>query len=447
VEEEMPVDRQILEQFELMVRARPEVRAFPDHPRNSDEDFSHLYRAGSLLMRNDVVEEVAGHVERRLNVRALDPDSAGDAGEVRAFRAVGDDPPDAYLAEQVVPGLTRLRFAEGDLDTASAQPGVLAELDDRVGAGIVRPEAVLHCCGHGCPAREPEVPSGTSDPYPAPDRSASADAGRGVLISLVDSGLIPSAATDHWWMQGVDGDVEATLDTDGNIQFYGGHGTFGAGCARVTAPGANLYVDGSMTVAGVAYETEIVVALADALRRRPDVVVFTFAATTHQELSLLGFDVLYDNVIRHLDGTVFLAPAGNDGVGTLPYPAAYPWVLSVGALGSDWRTRASFSNFGEQVQVFAPGEDLVNAYATGRLICKESPNIGETRTFEGMASWSGTSFSTPLVAGMIAARMSATGEDARQAADALLELARSQAVDDVGPVLLPGQVPPAAAQA
>ena len=88
--------------------------------------------------------------------------------------------------------------------------------------------------------------------------------------------------------------------------------------------------------------------------------------------------------------------------------------------------------------MYAPGRDLINAYASGTCTPATSgPIADEERKFYGMAKWSGTSFSTPIVTGLIAARMSRTGESGREAADALLAEARAQAIPGVGAILLP----------
>src|SRR5262249_8897692 len=99
--------------------------------------------------------------------------------------------------------------------------------------------------------------------------------------------------------------------------------------------------------------------------------------------------------------TAVVAAAGNNHTNQPMYPAAYKRVISVAAAADRSGTPAAFSNFGPWVDCYAPGEDLQGAFDDWKGLVGTTPQSNET--FDGWATWSGTSFAAPKVTGAVAA--------------------------------------------
>jgi Subtilase family len=323
-------------------------------------------------------------------------------------------------------------------------PEALARIDEDLrddnpaladdGVPLASPVHIVHIT-RICPATEPEVPSG----YPAQPWPGPCPAGNGqhpVKIGVTDTGLLqPLDPAQYPWLDGVAGELDPLGPVLPNglqaIPEYAGHGTFAAGVARCMAPGADVFVNNHFSQSGGEREDVIIRKLEELiLNFGPDVVNLSAGTYTRRNWAPLSFFYFRR---RHPDVTL-VAAAGNDSTHRKFYPAAFPWAVGVGALGTDQRNRAWFSNYGDWVDVYAPGEGLVNAYATGEYTYQEPPKRPAKQDFTGMARWDGTSFSSPLVAGLIAAEISRTGAPAPAARDTVLAAAR-----DVNglPVLLP----------
>lgn len=315
----------------------------------------------------------------------------------------------------------------GHVHSAGEQPcvlDILAAIDEQYGVGAATPNQVVTVCGDmgPCPATEPEEVSDGIEPYPG---VCPGNGGAGARIWIADTGLLDGATGSHPWLSGVEGDPDDRPWTGGMIPVYAGHGTFVAGVIRCMAPAADIYVANVFNIAGSALESDFVPKLNAALEYGADIIHLTISTLTRQNFPLQTVGAWLQTLSQD-PGAVCVVAAGNDGTDSPSWPAAFSTtapagtVVSVGALATDWASLADFSNYGDWVTVYAPGQDLINAFAVGPYECEWSPDKGKIRQFYGMAQWSGTSFSTPIVTGLIAAQIARSGQNGQDAAQALL---------------------------
>lgn len=208
---------------------------------------------------------------------------------------------------------------------------------------------------------------------------------RNVTVAVIDSGI----CANHPDLQGrilagydfVDDDNDPT-DTFGHGCGVAGviaaNSNNGIGIAGV-APNVQIMPLRVLNNIGLGSYSSIANAIVYAVDNGADIINLSLAGPTSSVILEAAVAYAVNN------GVVVIAAAGNFGQEGAYYPAAYPSVIAVGSVDPVTLTRSSFSNFGADIDVWAPGRDILTTNMLG--------------DYEFV---SGTSFAAPIVAGITA---------------------------------------------
>ncbi|HUO35387.1 MAG TPA: S8 family serine peptidase [Candidatus Acidoferrum sp.] len=164
---------------------------------------------------------------------------------------------------------------------------------------------------------------------------------------------------------------------DGGQYSAFGHGTEVMGMIHLVAPTAKLLPLKAFSANGTGDLSNIIAAIYYAVQNHANVINMSF------ELSSPSTELTNALNYANANNVICSASSGNDGEKEVVYPAGLQQVVMGVASTNDFEQRSSFSNYGDQVVwVAAPGENVVTTYPFGTY-----------------SVTSGTSFTSPMVAG------------------------------------------------
>jgi hypothetical protein len=217
--------------------------------------------------------------------------------------------------------------------------------------------------------------------------------------AVLDGGSPEPALVNSATIAVVNESTAAVLDGGPYSAF--GHGTMTAGIVHLVAPTTKIMPLKAFAADGSGYLSNIIRATYYAVQNGGKVISMSFSFTSSSKE--MANAVNYANK----KGVICVASAGNDGEDVTVYPAGLNHVMGV-ASTNDFDTRSSFSNYGSDVWVAAPGEGIISTYPYGTY----------------SAGW-GTSFSAPFVSGTTALLVSVSASVNQQSAAAAIAHAQS----------------------
>ncbi|WP_303964908.1 S8 family serine peptidase [Sporosarcina ureae] len=238
-----------------------------------------------------------------------------------------------------------------------------------------------------------------------------------VVIAVIDSGI----DTNHEDLRGrIQSGGYNFNDNNTNVTDLEGHGTQVAGVIAATA-GNSIGITGvtgpyNMKIlpikvfdsTGYTTTAKLIQAVDHAVRNNVDVINLSLGGPNNSS-------IFNDSVQRAITaGISVVASSGNEAMKGNPisYPASYPNVISVGAI-DNYDERTNFSNYNDYVSIVAPGLYILT-----------------TSNYNSYKKVSGTSFSSPMVAGAAAIIKSQRPKSTPSQIKQLLE----ETATDLGPI-------------
>ena len=222
--------------------------------------------------------------------------------------------------------------------------------------------------------------------------------GKGVTVAVIDTGISKGPDLNKTdFVAGYDFVNDRTNAADDH-----GHGTHVAGTiAQSTnndygvagvAYGAQLMPLKVLSQTGSGTISDIAESIRFAADNGADVINMSLGGGGDSKLMREAIDY------AHSKGVVIVAAAGNEGLARASYPAMYPNVIAVSAIGPDEK-KTSYSNYGEGVDIAAPGGATRSSQLDG--ILQETINPRTPGQFQ-FQYFQGTSMASPHVAGVAA---------------------------------------------
>lgn len=248
--------------------------------------------------------------------------------------------------------------------------------------------------------------------------------GSGITVAVLDTG-VNDQNPDLPTVNGVG--EKATSDSNGHGTHVAGiigasaNGQYGVG----VAPDVTLYAGNVLPNNGTGTIDDTLAGVSSVTGQGGSSITVDII---NMSLGSLGYNGDFQTIINNAydKGVAIFAAAGNDGGNNYNYPACYDNVISVAATDQH-NVRASFSNYGNKVDISAPGVDI---YSTDAFY-GQTDNYGTTHT--EYVDMSGTSMACPVAVGEAAVILSAnpvelSGKTGGAKVDALLSLMQNNAV-------------------